>query len=73
MSDEQRSAKHEEARDSLPPELQSMHDEFVEDYKFATIKRFGRGYVAYLVLADLIRVGCQHSADPIEEEDQSAS
>lgn len=31
----------------------TVFDELVEDYKFATIKRYGQGYVAYIVLADL--------------------
>ena len=39
----------------------------VKDYKFATVRRFGQGYVAYSVLADLIRVGWRHSAGPLAE------
>jgi len=50
-------AKQKEARDSLPEELRPLYDELVADYKFATFKRHGRGYVAYMVLADLVRVG----------------
>jgi hypothetical protein len=62
-----RSPKHEEARNTLPDELKPVFDEMVEDYKFATAKRYGTGYVAYIVLADLIRVGWRHVAAPLSE------
>lgn len=61
-----RSPKHEEARNSLPEELQPVFDELIADYHFATIQRFGRGYVAYGVLADLVRVGWRHTPEPLE-------
>jgi hypothetical protein len=31
------------------------------------MKRYGQGYVAYIVLADLIRVGWRHTAEPLPE------
>jgi hypothetical protein len=37
-------------------------DELVADYRWATVKRYGTGYVAYSVLADLIRAGWRLSA-----------
>lgn len=67
MSQASRSEKHEQARNSLPEELKPVFDELVEDYKFATIKRYGQGYVAYAVLAELVRVGWRHVAEPIAE------
>lgn len=68
MSEPKRTDKHEEARNSLPDDLKPAFDEIVEDYKFATVKRYGNGYVAYIVLADLIRVGWRHTADPLSED-----
>jgi hypothetical protein len=67
VSDSPRSNKRDEARDSLPDELKPIFDELVEDYRFATTTRFGQGYVAYIVLADLIRVGWRHTAKPLTE------
>ena len=51
------SPKFREARESLPPELQSVYDEMVRDYSWCTTKSFGRGYVAYAVLAEMVRMG----------------
>jgi hypothetical protein len=69
MTEGKRSQKHEEARNTLPDELRAVFDEIVEDYKFATAKRYGSGYVAYIVLADLIRVGWRHVADPLADKE----
>jgi hypothetical protein len=66
MTNLKRSDKHEEARNSLPDDLKAVFDELVEDYKFATLQRYGTGYVAYVVLADLVRVGWRHIADPVD-------
>jgi len=67
VNDSAKSSKRDEARISLSDELKPIFDELVEDYKFATTTRFGQGYVAYIVLADLIRVGWRHSAQPLTE------
>ena len=66
MAGEKRSNKHEAARKTLPDELKPLFDALVDDYKFATVQRYGQGYVAYAVLADLIRVGWRQSAEPME-------
>jgi hypothetical protein len=68
MSESKRSQKHEEARSTLPEDLKPVFDELVEDYKFATVKRFGTGYVAYIVLAELVRVGWRHTANPLPDD-----
>jgi len=52
-----KSPKYQAARDRLPEDLQGIYDDFVEQYAFLTITRYGRGYVAYDVLADLILEG----------------
>lgn len=67
MDEKPRSEKQDQARNSLPEELRPVFDELVADYRFATIQRFGQGYVAYIVLADLIRVGWRHTSAPISE------
>jgi len=67
MSETTRTAKHEKARNTLPDDLKPVFDELVEDYRFATVKRYGQGYVAYIVLADLVRVGWRHIAEPLTD------
>jgi len=62
MNEIAQTPKHEEARNTLPDDLKPIFGELVEDYKFATVKRYGQGYVAYIVLADLVRVGWRHVA-----------
>jgi hypothetical protein len=68
MNEESRIAKHEEARNTLPDGLKPAFDELVEDHKFATVKRYRQGYVAYIVLADLVRVYWRYIADPLDEK-----
>ena len=52
-----KSPKFLEARESLPEELRPVYDEIVTDYSWCTIKRYGRGYVAYAVLAEMVSMG----------------
>lgn len=59
---EKRSQKDQEARDSLPEELRDVYDALIADYRWSTVKRYGTGYVAYSVLADLIRGGWRPTA-----------
>lgn len=56
------SPKFLEARDGLPEELRPIYDEMVTDYSWYTTKHYGRGYVAYSVLAELVRAGWRPSA-----------
>jgi len=51
------SPKFIEARDSLPEELRPIYDRLVEEYAFYTTTKYGQGYVAYSVLAELVRAG----------------
>lgn len=51
------SAKSKAAEERLPRDLRPTYRSLVEDYSFSTAKRFGRGYVAYEVLADLVLAG----------------
>lgn len=65
MNTEIRSEKHEEARNTLPEELKPLFDDLVEDYRFAVHLRYGKRFVSYIVLADLIKAGWRRSAEEI--------
>lgn len=51
------SPKFLEAREGLQEELRPIYDEMVTDYAWYTTKNYGKGYVAYSVLADMVRAG----------------
>jgi len=53
----EKSEKYLNAKNSLPTNLQPIYKQFVEEYMFHTAKRYGRGYVAYDILADLVKDG----------------
>ena len=63
-----RSAKHEEARQSLPEGLHPVFDDLVNDYQFVATRRHGSPWVSYMVLADLIREGWRRQDSPDEVE-----
>jgi len=52
-----RGPKYSAALTSLPEDLQPIYREMVEDYKFYALKRYGKAWVAYDVIADLVRAG----------------
>ena len=64
---QERSEKHEEARSSLPDDLKPVFDSLVEDYKFAATVRYGKPYISYIVLADLVRVGWRASDQSVQD------
>ena len=61
---EKPSEKQIEARNSLPEELRPVFDDFVSDYKYAATLRYGRPYISYIVLADMIKAGWRPTAEP---------
>ena len=63
--DVKRSEKHEQARNSLPEELRSIFDSFVEDYKFAGTIHHGSPFVSYIILAEMVKAGWRPSGEPI--------
>lgn len=66
MTDEpKRSEKYELARNSLPDELVSIFDKFVEDYKFAGTIHHGSPFVSYIILAEMVKAGWRPSGEPI--------
>jgi len=62
------SEKYLKAKASLPENFKPVFDELVNQYAFHTTRLFGRGYVAYEVLASLIRDGWRPSAESLEEK-----
>lgn len=61
---DKKSEKYQEAMASLPTHLQPMFDALVDDYYFYSTKHYGRGYVAYKVLAELIKTGWKCEEQP---------
>ena len=57
-----RSEKHTLARDRLPSQLQEVFDAFVDDYRFSSVGHYGRPFVSYEVLADMVLAGWRKSA-----------
>ena len=53
----EKSEKYKAAKESLPVELQEVYRQLVAEYSFQTTVKYGRGYVAYEVLAELVRSG----------------
>jgi hypothetical protein len=66
---EKRTEKHESARNSLPDELKSVFDDFVNDYRFVATKHHGSPFVSYVVLAEMVRMGWRLGEDPLSEEE----
>lgn len=58
-----RGSAYEKARGSLPVSLHGIFDELVDAYRFHCTVISGRPFVAYLVLAELVRDGWRPSKD----------
>jgi hypothetical protein len=58
------SPKYQEAEASLPDELKPFFQRMVEEYEYLTQIHYGRGYVAYKVLADMVLAGWRPSGTP---------
>ena len=58
------SEKFIEAKNSLSDELKPIYEEFVSDYRYAATLRYGKPYVSYIVLADMVRAGWRPAAEP---------
>jgi hypothetical protein len=57
-----RSPKFLEARNTLPEEIRPVYDDMVEQYSFYALKHYGRAWVAYMVIAELVRDGWHPSS-----------
>ena len=62
----EKSENYQAARDALPKGLHDVYRQLVEEYGFFTEVKYGRGYVAYAVLAELVKSGWRPSAEPLE-------
>ena len=51
------SQKYKDAEAHLPDELKPVFRRLVDEYAYLTQIHYGRGYVAYKVLADLVLAG----------------
>jgi hypothetical protein len=49
--------KYREALDALPEELKPIYKALVEEYKFHALVRYRKAWVAYDIIADLVRSG----------------
>lgn len=70
---ERKSEKFVEARNSLPEKQRGVYDRLVDEYHFATVQRYGTGYVAYPVLAELVRSGWRPTADSLGELEEGSN
>lgn len=61
-----KTAKYEEARQSLPEELRPVFDELAQDYRFAAKRHHGSPYVSYVVIAEIIKLGWRPSGQPMD-------
>ena len=66
MSDFENSEKYQAVRESLPEELRPIFRQLEEEYAFHTHVKYGRGYVAYAILAELLRDGWRQSGKTAE-------
>jgi len=57
------SPKSKEAEAKLPEELRAAYRQMVQHYEFLTHVRYGRGYVAYEVLAEMVLAGWRPSGE----------
>ena len=67
MNDFRNSEKYQAALVELPEELHGIYEQMVEQYSWHTMRLYGRGYVAYEVLASMVRDGWRASPEPLRE------
>jgi len=57
---------YQEIYDSLPEYLQIEFEHIVQDYRYASELHFGRKFVSYAILGDLIKAGWRRTAEEIK-------
>lgn len=60
--DYKNSGECKEPKASLPEELRGVCDKFVADFRHAATPRYGKPYVSYIVLADMVKAGWRCTA-----------
>lgn len=58
------SPQYLEAEGRLPKELKPIMRQLTQEYEYFTTVHYGRGYVAYPVLADLVLSGWRPTEEP---------
>ena len=58
------SPKYKEAEAILSESMKPVFRKLTEEYEYLTTLHYGRGYVAYRVLADLVLAGWRPSENP---------
>jgi hypothetical protein len=61
QDDVKNSPKYFQARNSLPDNLREVYDSLVDEYRFYALTRYGRAWVAYDIIADLVKSGWRPS------------
>lgn len=49
--------KRDETRDALPAELRPIFDQLVDEYKYHSLLLYGREFVSYGILGELVKDG----------------
>jgi hypothetical protein len=57
---------------SLPEQLRPVYKALVEEYKFHALARYGRAWVAYDVIADLVRSGWRPEPSLLSNDQSTA-
>lgn len=65
------SVKYQEAEAALADELKPVLRRLTQEYEYLTTVHYGRGYVAYKVLADLVRAGWRPGEGKLPESARS--
>lgn len=63
------SPKYQDAEALLPDDLKPVYRQLVEEYEYLTTVNYGRGYVAYRVLAELVLAGWRPSEEKRSKSD----
>jgi len=61
MNFNENSEKYLKARAKLPKELHDVYKQLVDEYAFHALQLYGRNWVAYDVIAELVLAGWQPS------------
>ena len=64
MTKEKMNPKMEKEFESLPNELKPIFKRIVDEYQYHCVLKYGRPFVSYAVLADLVRDGWRPTHDP---------
>lgn len=61
-------SKKDLAFESLPPELHEVFQRLISEYQYHCILRYGKPFVSYIILADMIRSGWRPTHEPFSVE-----